>query len=258
MSQPIVIVSADAREFGGVRWHAAQETYLEAALETAGVTPLIVPSLGASRLDLDGLLARVDGLLLTGAASNVHPGLYGEEAAATDGPFDADRDGTTLPLVRKALSAGMPLLAICRGMQELNVALGGTLLREIHEMEGYLDHHTPQDRPLDERYAIRQDVEVRPEGCLARLIGAGRVEVNSLHRQGIDKLADGLRVEAIAPDGVVEAVSVGEASGFALATQWHPEYWVATDRPSARIFEAFGEAVREYRAGRNGLGLAAE
>src|SRR5690606_29846245 len=134
---------------------------------------------------------------------------------------DPDRDGTTLPLLRKALALGMPLLAICRGMQELNVALGGTLLREIQEIEGNLDHRSPNDRPQDERYAIRQPVDVQQDGCLAAIIGAGRVEVNSLHRQGIEKLADGLKVEALAPDGVIEAVSVRDAMGFALATQWH-------------------------------------
>lgn len=259
MTQPLIVVSADTREFGGSRWHAVQATYLEAALTVAGVMPLIVPSFGAGRFDLDSLLTRVDGVLLTGSASNVDPAFYGETASQTGGPYDRARDETTLPLVRRALETGMPVLAICRGMQELNVALGGTLISEIQEIEGNLDHRAPDsERPQDERYAIHQQVEIQPGGCLARLVGSGRIEVNSLHRQGIGRLANGLAVEALAADGVIEAVSVRDAPGFALATQWHPEYWAATDIPSASIFQAFGNAVRAYRAARPRAALAAE
>ncbi len=259
MAQPFIAVSADSREFNGIRWHAVQETYLEAALEAAGVAPLIVPAFGAERLDLDALLQMVDGVLLTGSRSNLDPSLYGKTATEENGPYDRMRDATTLPLIGKALERGVPILAICRGMQELNVALGGTLVSEIQEIDGNLDHRAAgPDRPEDERYAIHHPVEVRPDGCLARLVGAGRIEVNSLHRQAIGKLADRLVVEAVAPDGIIEAASVRDARGFVLATQWHPEYWVRTDAPSASIFKAFGDAVREHQAARIGAALAAE
>jgi putative glutamine amidotransferase len=259
MHRPFIAVPADARDFGGIAWHAVQQTYLRASLDVAGVLPLIVPACGAERFDLDRLLEMVDGVLLTGSRSNVDPALYGADANEKHGPFDRDRDATTLPLICKALDKGIPLLAICRGMQELNVALGGTLAREIQEIEGNLDHYPAgKDSPEDERYALRHPVEIRPDGCLAGLVGTGRIEVNSLHRQGIDRLAEGLAIEAVAPDGVVEAVSVREARAFALATQWHPEYWAGTDLPSTRIFEAFGKAVRAHHAARTGISLAAE
>jgi putative glutamine amidotransferase len=248
MTQPLVAVSTDLRHFENYDWHAAPHQYLDAAIEVAGVLPVLVPSFG-ERLDLDALLARVDGVMVTGSKSNVNPTLYGGEADEKNGPYDDARDATTLPLIRRAIERGVPLLAICRGIQELNVALGGTLATEIQEIEGRMDHRAPQSDRQEERFAIRHPVRIREGSCLAGIFGAGEIMVNSVHRQGIGELAPRLAVEALAEDGTVEAVSVTDARGFAVGVQWHPEYWARSDDASARIFRAFGEAVRAHAGG---------
>ncbi len=257
MHQPLVAVSTDVRQFENYTWHAAPQQYLEAALATAGVFPLLVPSFG-DRLDLDQLLASVDGVMVTGSKSNVHPSLYGGDASEANGPYDPARDATTLPLIRRAIDYGVPLLAICRGIQELNVALGGTLAAEIQEREGSLDHRAPVSDDQDERFAIRQPVTIKPDSCLAGVFGAGEIRVNSVHRQAVDRLGARLQVEAVAEDGTVEAVSVGNSRAFAVGVQWHPEYWVKSDDASARIFRAFGDAVRAHASAKAGARTAAE
>ena len=257
MIQPLVAVSTDVRHVDNYTWHAAPQQYLEAAISGAGVFPVLVPSFG-ERLDLDQLLDSVDGVMLTGSKSNVNPELYGGDASEANGPYDPDRDATTLPLIRRAIERGVPLLAICRGIQELNVALGGTLATEIQEREGALDHRAPVSDNQDERFAIRQSVSIKPGTCLAGVFGAGEIMVNSVHRQGVDRLGDRLEIEAVANDGTVEAVSVKGARAFAVGVQWHPEYWAATDSNSATIFKAFGEAVRAHAMARVGARTAAE
>lgn len=257
MRQPIVAVSTDVKQFENYAWHATPQQYLEAAVAGAGVLPVLVPSFG-ERLNLDSLLDSVDGVLVTGSRSNVHPSLYGGDASEANGPYDPARDSTTLPLIRKAIERGVPLLAICRGIQELNVALGGTLATEIQEREGSLDHRAPVSDDQNERFAIRQSVSIKPGSCLAGVFGAGEIMVNSVHRQAIDRLGNWLQVEAVAEDGTVEAVSVRDSTGFAVGVQWHPEYWVKSDDASARIFRAFGEAARERAAARSGIRQAAE
>ncbi|MGC4026810.1 MAG: gamma-glutamyl-gamma-aminobutyrate hydrolase family protein [Mesorhizobium sp.] len=257
MYQPLVAVSTDVRQFENYTWHAAPRQYLEAAIVGAGVFPVLVPSFG-DRLDLDTLLASVDGVMITGSKSNVHPSLYGAQATEENGPYDPDRDATTLPLIRKAIERGVPLLAICRGIQELNVALGGTLATEIQERPGSMDHRAPVSDNQDERFAIRQAVSIKPGSCLAGVFGAGDIQVNSVHRQAVDRLGSSLQVEAAAPDGTVEAVSVRNSRAFAVGVQWHPEYWVHSDSTSAKIFSAFGDAVREHAAARTGVKAAAE
>lgn len=255
MTRPVVAVSTDVRAFENYIWHAAPRQYIEAAIVGAGVTPLLVPSFG-DRLDMEAILASVDGVMLTGSKSNVNPALYGGVAGEANGPYDDDRDSTTLPLIRLALERGVPLLAICRGIQELNVALGGTLATEIQDLPGRIDHRAPVSDNQDERFAIRQPVRIREGTCLAGVFGAGEIVVNSVHRQAIDRLGDRLDVEAVAEDGTVEAVSVRGARAFAVGVQWHPEYWVKTDSASRKVFEAFGAAVRAH-AGRR-LAVAAE
>lgn len=257
MRQPLVAVSTDVRQFDNYSWHAAPRQYLEAAIAGAGVFPVLVPSFG-DRLDLDQLLASVDGVMVTGSKSNVHPSLYGGDASEANGPYDPDRDATTLPLIRKALEYGVPLLAICRGIQELNVALGGTLAAELQEREGSLDHRAPVSDDQDQRFAIRQKISIAPGSCLADVFGAGDINVNSVHRQGIDRLGPRLQVEAVAEDGTVEAVSVRDARAFAVGVQWHPEYWVHSDDNSAKIFRAFGDAARAHAALRTVGRAAAE
>ena len=257
MRQPLVAVSTDVRQFENYTWHAAPQQYLEAALSAANVLPLLVPSFG-DRLDLDSLLDQVDGVLITGSKSNVHPSLYGQEATEANGPYDPARDATTLPLIRKSIKRGVPLLAICRGIQELNVALGGSLATEIQERAGVLDHRAPVSDNQDERFAIRQTVSIKPGSCLAGVFGAGDIQVNSVHRQGVDRLGEHLEVEALASDNTVEAVSVKGARAFAVGVQWHPEYWAKTDHASQRLFRAFGDAARAHAADRLGLREAAE
>lgn len=257
MTQPLVAVSTDIRQFENYIWHAAPHQYLEAAMSQAGVLPLLVPAFG-ERIDYDALLSRVDGVMLTGSKSNVHPSLYGGDASEANGPYDEARDATTMPLTRKAIERGVPLLAICRGIQELNVALGGSLATEIQDGEGMWDHRAPQSDSQDERFAIRQSVRITEGSCLAGIFGPREIEVNSVHRQAIGAIAPRLQVEAVAEDGTIEAVSVIGAKDFAVGVQWHPEYWAAKDRASAQIFEAFGDAVRAHEARRAGLAHAAE
>lgn len=245
MSQPLVAVSTDVKQFENYTWHAAPQQYLEAAIAAAGVLPVLVPSFG-DRIDLDELLSRVDGVMLTGSKSNVYPALYGGDTSEKNGPYDQARDATTLPLIRKAIERGVPLLAICRGIQELNVALGGSLGTEIQERDGALDHRAPVSDDQDVRFAIRQSVSIKPGSCLAGVFGAGDIMVNSVHRQGVDRLGDKLQVEAVAEDGTVEAVSVRDSRAFAVGVQWHPEYWAKSDDASSRIFRAFGDAARQH------------
>ena len=257
MTQPLVAVSTDVRRFENYTWHAAPQQYLEAAVASAGVFPILVPSFG-DRLDLDELLDRVDGVMITGSKSNVYPALYGGDPSEANGPYDHDRDATTLPMIRRAIERGVPLLAIGRGIQELNVALGGSLHAEVQEIEGRIDHRSPASDNQDERFAIRQKIAIKPGTCLAGIFGAGEVAVNSVHRQALDRLGGRLQVEAVAEDGTVEAVSVVDAAAFAVGVQWHPEYWAKSDAASAKIFKAFGEAARAHRAARGTFGIAAE
>jgi len=257
MTKPLVAVSTDVRQFENYTWNAAPRQYLEAAVAVAGVTPVLVPSFG-ERLDLEGLVERVDGVMLTGSKTNVDPALYGLEATPENGPYDPDRDATTIPLIRLAIARGVPLLAICRGLQELNVALGGSLDSEIQEMEGRIDHRAPVSDDQDVRFAIHQKVEIKPGTCLAGVFGAGEIMVNSVHRQAVGRLGGRLRVEAVAEDGTVEAVSVIDAPAFAVGVQWHPEYWAKSDDASARIFRAFGEAAAAHAAARERGRIAAE
>lgn len=257
MLQPLVAVSTDVKHFENYDWHATPRQYLEAAIAGAGVFPVLVPSFG-DRLDLDQLLASVDGVMLTGSRSNVHPSLYGGEADEANGPYDPQRDSTTLPMIRKAIDYGVPLLAICRGIQELNVALGGTLATEIQERPGALDHRAPVSDDQDERFRIRQNISIKPASCLASVFGSGEIAVNSVHRQAIDVPGSNLQIEAVAPDGTVEAVSVKGARAFAVGVQWHPEYWVHSDGNSAKLFKAFGDAARAHAQARTGARAAAE
>jgi putative glutamine amidotransferase len=246
MPMPVIAIPADIRLLDQVIWHAVQKQYINAAVKVSKVMPLLVPALEDGH-DLDAILDRVDGVLVSGSASNVHPSLYGKEATEADGPFDPARDATTLPLIRRTIERGIPLLAICRGIQELNVALGGTLASEIQEQPGVWDHRKPPVESRDDMYAIRQAVHVREGSCIAQHLGlVGEVQVNSLHRQAIAQTAPRLQVEATAEDGTIEAVSVIDAKGFAVGVQWHPEYWAETDNPSRALFEAFGDAVRAY------------
>lgn len=248
-SRPLIAVSTDVKPFENYIWHAAPEQYLAAALDVAEVIPLLVPGMG-EKMDPETILGGVDGLLVTGSKSNVNPALYGVTPDAAFEPYDDARDATSIPLIRAAVDRGVPVLAICRGIQELNVALGGTLATEIQELAGRQDHRAPQSESLDERFGLQHKITIAPGSCLAEILQSATIDVNSVHRQAIDRLAPGLAVEATAEDGTIEAVSVKNAKGFVVGVQWHPEYWVRTDAPSRMIFKAFGEAVRAHKATR--------
>ncbi|WP_255448496.1 gamma-glutamyl-gamma-aminobutyrate hydrolase family protein [Telmatospirillum sp. J64-1] len=227
----------------GLPFHATPEPYITAVAEGSGCLPVLLPALGAA-MDPARILPRIDGLVLTGSKSNVDPALYGAGNLPPAPPYDAARDSTTLPLIRAAIAAGVPLLAICRGIQELNVALGGSLHPRLHQVPGRFDHRPKGDVP-DERFALAHPVRLTPGGLLHRLAGTEEAMVNSVHGQGLDRLGEGLAVEAMAEDGTIEAVSVTGAPAFALGLQWHPEWRFAEDRLSTAIFRAFGEAVRQ-------------
>jgi len=240
--QPIVAIVADTAEFDGYDWHCAKNQYLAAAFDVAGVLPLIVPAFG-DRIDFASLLDRVDGVILSGAKTNVHPSNYDVAPAKKYEPYDQQRDATSLPLIRAAIEKGIPFFAICRGVQEMNVALGGSIATEIQEQEERQDHREPPTDNRDERFASRHSVATKAGGCIDKIIGS-HAQVNSLHRQAISALAPTLQVEAQAEDGTIEAVSVVDAKGFAVGVQWHPEYWAKSDATSKKLFEAFGDAVR--------------
>ncbi len=240
--KPLIGVPACIKEISDHSFHAVGDKYLRAVSEAAGSIPLVIPALG-NGVDLRALVARLDGLLLSGSPSNVHPTHYGTEPSLEAEPHDEERDATTLPLIRLAIEEAVPLFAICRGMQELNVALGGTLHARVHELPGRMDHRRPKHDDPDVQYGPRHAIALTPGGAIEALAGAHEITVNSLHGQALDRVADRLTVEAVAPDGTIEAVSVKGARAFALGVQWHPEYKALDDSFSTRLFSAFGEAA---------------
>jgi putative glutamine amidotransferase len=241
---PVVLVPACNRWLGDHPFHVAGRKYVDFA-RLAGALPLVVPRLEPH--EIDEALDLADGVLLTGSPSNVHPSAFGEEVHDPSLPLDPERDAWTLPLIKRALARGVPIFGICRGTQEVNVALGGSLHQAVQEAPGLADHRETESAPLDEQYGPAHEVDVVRGGALEAAVGLPRFEVNSLHGQGVKTLAAGLRVEAVAPDGLVEAFSMPGAPGFMLCVQWHPE-WRAADNPvSVRLLRAFGAAVRQYR-----------
>jgi putative glutamine amidotransferase len=229
---------------GAHPFHMVGEKYARAVLDAAGAAPLLIPSL-ADELGFDELLQRLDGLLFTGSPSNVEPHRYAGAPSAPGTLHDPARDATTLPLIRKAVRAGVPVFGICRGFQEMNVAFGGTLHQKLHEVPGYLDHRDDGTQPLEVQYGPAHEVTLEPGGVLRSLAASDRIQVNSLHNQGIDRLGAELAVEARAPDGVIEAFRVRDAQRFALAVQWHPEWKVMSNPFSRALFAAFGQASHE-------------
>ncbi len=245
---PLVAVPCDTKQVGKHVYHAAGETYVEAVRDHAGVVPVLVPA-ARNPLDTDDILSWADGVLFTGAATNVYPKHYGVNAWRLDMVFDRQRDMITLPLIKAAIDKGVPILCICRGIQELNVALGGTLHQHVQEEDGRFDHREKRTDPLDVQYAPAHTVDVTPGGVLQDILeGKSTLRVNSLHGQGIDRLADGLNVEAMAEDGTIEAVSLSSAKSYVLGVQWHPE-WKPERNPDYRaILVSFGDAVRAFAA----------
>lgn len=229
---------------GPQAYHLVGEKYLTAALDAAGAIPVIVPAIGRE-LNMDGLLDSLHGLLFMGSPSNVEPHRYQGEPSSEGTLHDPHRDETTLPLIPRAVAAGVPVLGICRGFQEFNVAFGGTLWQKLQEVPGFLDHRENSELPLETQYAPAHEISLTPGGLLQRLAGgASTVRVNSLHSQGVRELGKGLSVEARASDGVIEAFRVSAARQFALAVQWHPEWRVMDNEFSKALFAEFGAACR--------------
>jgi putative glutamine amidotransferase len=246
--RPVIGLPADRRMIGHHPFHAVGEKYLVAVADAAGGIPLILPVL-ADRTGVEEILDIVDGLVFTGSPSNVEPAHYQGTNSAPGTLHDAARDATTLPLIPAAIARGIPVLGICRGFQEINVAFGGTLHQRLYEVQGFNDHREDESQPLDVQYGPAHDVTLEPGGVLRGLAGADTIRVNSLHSQGVDRLGTGLLVEARSPDGVVEAFRVQSARRFALAVQWHPEWKVMSNEFSRALFAAFGAATREKSKG---------
>ncbi|PKP71669.1 MAG: gamma-glutamyl-gamma-aminobutyrate hydrolase [Alphaproteobacteria bacterium HGW-Alphaproteobacteria-4] len=229
--------------------HAGGTMNSAAVAEVAGAMPLVIPS-DPRFVSVAELMATCDGFLLTGGQPNVHPSEYGEAETPAHGRFDRARDAITLPLIRACVEAGQPVFGICRGFQEVNVAMGGTLYPEIRELPGRMNHRMPPDAPLAEQFALRHVVHVVEGGVFHRLFGATEVMTNTLHGQGIARAAERVVIEGVADDGTPEAVRVQGASGFALAVQWHPEWNAAQDPVSRALFSAFGAAAADWAARR--------
>lgn len=242
--RPVIGISADRRMIGHHPFHMAGEKYLTAIAEGAGGIPVLLPALG-DVLDIEEVLRHLDGIVLPGSPSNVEPYRYAGSASAPGTLHDPQRDATTLTLIPRAVQTGVPLLGICRGFQEMNVAFGGTLLQRVHETPGHLDHRDDESAELEVQYGPAHEVRLEPGGLLNNLAGVEQIQVNSLHWQGVERLGEDLVVEARAPDGLIEAFQVRNAPRFAVAVQWHPEWQVMGNPFSRALFAAFGDASRE-------------
>ncbi|MEZ5560027.1 MAG: gamma-glutamyl-gamma-aminobutyrate hydrolase family protein [Pseudomonadales bacterium] len=258
--KPLVILPCDVKQVGPHPFHCVGEKYINAVAHGADTWPLLLPALGAGvdlealtgHFDLDALLAGVDGVFLPGSTSNIEPRRYG---APDDGDPNRDlqRDALTLDLIRRVIDLEIPLFAVCRGLQELNVALGGTLHPALQEVPGLLEHREDKTAPRAGQYAPSHEVTTVPGGVLDGLLSSRTFSVNSLHGQGIRDLAPPLAVEAVASDGLVEAVSLPGHPAFLLGVQWHPEWRFREDPVSVAMFRAFGDAARARHARRTGV-----
>ena len=223
-------IPADSKIIGPHPFQAVGEKYIRAVLDGANAQPLLIPSMHRG-LDLDALLDHLDGLLLPGSPSNIEPHHYSDEPSFEGNLHDPARDLTTLNLIPKAIAKGVPVLAICRGFQEVNVAMGGTLHQKVHETPGMMNHREDLQQPLDDQYAPSHPITLLPGGWLQRFAGgADSVMINSLHGQGLKQIGQNLIAEATAPDGLIEAVRLDSQDTFLLALQWHPEWKVTENK----------------------------
>lgn len=242
-NKPLVGIPCDHRMIGPHPFHAVGEKYIVAVRDGAHAIPVLIPVLDTP-IEIDEILDAVDGILLTGSPSNVAPRRYGGASPREGVLQDERRDATTLPLIKHVVARGLPLLAVCRGFQELNVAYGGTLHQHVEEVTGRFDHREDKHQPLDVQYAPIHDVHLTPGGRLEAIAGQPTIKVNSLHGQGVDGVGEGLAVEAVAPDGTVEGLRVRSARSFALGVQWHPEWRFWENNFSKALFAAFGQSLR--------------
>ncbi len=253
MSRPVIGIIGNFAMLGDdYPAYASGEMNAAAISCVAGCLPLMVPS-HPDFVRVGELMEVCDGFLLTGGRPNVHPEEYGEEATEKHGEFDRARDAVTLPLVRECVARGQPVLGICRGFQEMNVAMGGSLYPEIRELPGRMNHRMPPEGTLEEKFALRHKVILSEDSPFARIFGASEVMTNTLHGQGIKEPGPRVVIDGRAEDGTPEAIHIEGAAGFALAVQWHPEYRAAEDPVSRPLFEAFGEAARRWQCGGRAL-----
>ena len=248
MRKPVIGIPADRRLLGSHWFHCVGEKYINAIVQAAEAVPVLLPALGDRYLR--EWLGSFDGILFTGSPSNVEPHRYLGPKSAPGTLHDPERDATTLPMITGAVEAGLPILGICRGFQEINVALGGSLTQKLQDLPGNLDHREDKDQPLEAQYAPAHEVELVDGGLLQGIAGSRRMKVNSLHSQGIEKLAPSLVPEAKAEDGVIEAFRLDGARTFAQAVQWHPEWKVMENPFSRALFAAFGQAGRDHASRR--------
>lgn len=248
--RPVIGIPACMTDNNGKPAHRVAGKYIDCLLETTNGIPLLIPAFGDIAF-AEHIVERLDGLFLTGSGSNVEPHRYDGPPSRAGTAHDPARDGTTLPVIRAAVETGVPVFAVCRGIQELNVALGGTLHQNVHELPGKNEHRMNRAAETDERFSARHPIEIEPGGLLHEIIeGKTRAMVNSLHAQAIDRVGDDLLVDAVSDDGVVEAVSGANRESFTLGVQWHPEYPLTEENElSLRLFRAFDEAMARYHAG---------
>lgn len=223
--------------------------------QVADCLPMIIPT-DPRLVRVDELLEACDGFLFTGGRPNVHPSEYGEEETAAHGDFDRCRDAVALPLIRACVERGQPFFGVCRGFQEVNVAMGGSLYPEIRELPGRMNHRMPPDGTIEEKFALRHAVRFTPGGVFATLLGAEEVMTNTLHGQGIKQAGQRIVIDGTAPDGTPEAIYVADAPGFTLSVQWHPEWNAAADPVSRPLFTAFGAAARAWAEERRPMAMA--
>ena len=250
--KPLVGVPASVTEVGDskVVVHQVGKRYIDTLAHFSHVVPMVIPSL-ADGTDFPEIVARIDGLFLTGGRANIEPHHYDGPPFPDDEIRDPNRDALVLPLIRACVNEGVPIFGTCRGIQELNVALGGSLHYRIHELPGKMDHRMPREGTMEERFAERHGIALTPGGLFATLVGREEANVNSLHGQGVDRLGHGLVVEAVAPDGVIEGISMPDAKALTFGAQWHVEWDVANHKMSRALYEAFGKAAREHMEGRS-------
>jgi len=250
MARPIVgIISNSYLINDDYPTHAGGTMNSEAISEVSGCMPLLIPS-DPRFVSVEELLSTCDGFLLTGGRPNVHPEEYGEPATDAHGEFDRNRDAITLPLVRACVERGQPILGVCRGFQEVNVALGGTLHPEIRDLPGRENHRMPPEGTLEEKFALRHTVRFAKDGVFHRMMGAEEVMTNTLHGQGIKTAGKRVVIDGRAPDDTPEAIYIEGAPGYAISVQWHPEWRAAQDPVSRPLFTSFGEAVHAWSEGR--------
>ena len=241
-ARPLFGIGASNRPFEGETAQVVIDRYMEAAVRHADADTVLIPA-RPDLIDPQAIAARLDGLLLTGSVTNVAPARYGDTSEGT-GPFDPGRDAMALALIEAMIALGKPVFGICRGFQELNVAFGGTLARDLGAPGRPLSHHAPDGVSLEAMFAHEHDVSLTPGGVLATGLGRTDLHVNSVHFQGIAELGSGLAIEAVAPDGVIEAFSATPNGAPILAVQWHPEWQTDADAASQGLFHLFGRALR--------------